>query len=92
MYEPCLRPLVPPSGAARTSMVTVGALTVPTMTTRWILGNIYWPSAIAFGIGFLPASLLGARMCEVLPMETIRRLFGVLLVGFSSWFLLWTFA
>lgn len=74
--------------ASGTSMVAVGALTIPTLLVHWQLGHIDWPVALVFGLGSLPGSLLGARLAERIPADTARRTFGVLLVAFSIWFLI----
>ena len=73
--------------AAGTSMVAVGALTIPTLLTHWFLGHIDWPIALAFAVGVLPGSLVGARFAQHLPSKFARRAFGVLLVSFAVWFL-----
>lgn len=73
--------------AAGTSMVAVGALTVPTLLTHWFLGHIDWPIAIAFAVGVLPGSLVGAHLAQRLPSTSARRAFGTLLVTFAVWFL-----
>ncbi len=73
--------------AAGTSMVAVGALALPTLLVHWQLGHIDWPVALLFGLGVLPGSLFGAQAAQHVPPELARRVFGVLLVGFSAWFL-----
>jgi uncharacterized protein len=73
--------------AASTSMVAVGALTLPTLATHWYLGHIDWPVAAIFALGVLPGSLLGARAARRIPTATARRAFGALLVVLSVAFL-----
>ncbi len=73
--------------AAGTSMVAVGVLTIPTLLTHWLLGHIDWPIAIAFAIGVLPGSSVGARFAPRLSARFARRAFGTLLVIFAVWFL-----
>ena len=74
--------------AAGTSMVAVGALTVPTLVTHWALGHIDWKLAGLFAVGVLPGSQLGASLSQHIPAAAARRAFGALLVAFSIWFLL----
>lgn len=74
--------------AAGTSMVAVGVLTIPTLVTHWALGHIDWRVALVFAAGMVPASLIGARLAEHVPAARARRAFGVLLVGFATWFLI----
>jgi uncharacterized membrane protein YfcA len=73
--------------ASGTSMVVVGILTVPTLATHWALGHIDWVVAGGFAAGLVPASIVGARLAQRLPAAKVRRAFGVLLIGFSAWFL-----
>lgn len=74
--------------AAGTSMVVVGILTIPTLTTHWALGNIDWTVAGGFAAGLIPASLVGAKLAQRIPAERSRLAFGVMLIGFSIWFLI----
>jgi len=73
--------------AAGTSMVAVAALVVPTLLVHWWLGDIDWTVAGAFALGVVPASIVGARLGPRMPDAVARRVFGVVLVGFSLWFL-----
>jgi uncharacterized membrane protein YfcA len=75
------------SQAAGTSMVAVGALTIPTLATHWALGHIDWPIAAVFALGAIPGSLVGARAAHHLPTARARRVFGSVLVVFAAWFL-----
>ena len=74
--------------AAGTSMVAVGALTIPTLVTHALLGHIDWTVAMIFAIGVVPGSLLGSRLAPRLPARQLRTAFGCLLVAFATWFLL----
>jgi len=76
--------------ASGTSMVAVGALAVPTLLVHWQLGHIDWPVALVFGLGVLPGSVAGAQVAQHVPADGARRVFGVLLVAFSVWFLVRT--
>ena len=73
--------------AAGTSMLAVGALTVPTLITHWSLGHIDWTVALIFALGMLPGSLAGAHLSHDIPAQRVRRAFGVVLVLFAGWFL-----
>ena len=74
--------------AAETSMVAVGALTIPTLITHWALGHIDWRVAIVFAVGVVPASLVGAHVSSVMPAAKARLAFASLLVVFAVWFLI----
>lgn len=76
--------------ASGTSMVAVGALAVPTLLVHWQLGHIDWSIALMFGLGVLPGSIVGAQAAQHVPADLARRVFGVLLVVFSAWFLVRT--
>jgi uncharacterized membrane protein YfcA len=73
--------------AAGTSIVAVGALTIPTLATHWALGHIDWPVALAFAAGLVPGSWAGAQLAQRIPAQASRRAFGVMLVVFAAWFL-----
>ncbi len=50
--------------AAGTSMVAVGALTIPTLITHAGLGHIDWTIAVLFAIGLLPGSIIGSNLSQ----------------------------
>lgn len=72
--------------AAGTSLVVAAALTIPTVTAHWLLGNIDWSIAGAFALGMVPASLVAARIGPRLPDHVTRPAFGALLLGFALFF------
>jgi uncharacterized protein len=72
--------------AAGTSLVVAAALTVPTMATHWMLGNIDWSVAGAFALGMVPASLLAARLGPKLPDHVTRPAFGAVVLLFALFF------
>lgn len=74
--------------ATGTSLVVVAVLTVPTLVTHALVGNIDWVVAAAFAIGVVPGALVGAHVAERFPAARLRVSFGVLLVGFAAWFVL----
>ncbi|HZJ27564.1 MAG TPA: sulfite exporter TauE/SafE family protein [Acidimicrobiia bacterium] len=73
--------------AAGTSMVAVGALTIPTLAVHMGLGHVDWTVALAFAAGLVPGSLAGSRMATRIPAAKTRRAFGVGLVIFAAVFL-----
>ncbi len=75
------------SVAAGTSMVVVGALTIPTLVMHATLGHVDWPVAVAFGAGLIPGSMVGANLSARIPEVIARRAFGALLVTFAVVFL-----
>jgi uncharacterized membrane protein YfcA len=72
--------------AAGTSMVAAAALTVPTLMTHALLGDINWLIAGAFGAGLVPGAFLGGTLAQRLPVDKLRKTFGALLVVFAIWF------
>jgi len=75
--------------ASGTSLVVIAALTIPTLITHWALGHIDWSAATAFAIGSIPASFVMSRQAQRIHAEHLQRAFGVLLVGFSIWFVVY---
>src|SRR6188472_3212570 len=65
--------------AAGTSMVAVGALTVPTLITHAALGHIDWTVAVVFAVGVLPGSIIGSNLTQRIQPATSRRAFGLVL-------------
>lgn len=74
--------------ATGTSLIVAATLTVPTLATHALLGDIDWLVAGAFGLGLVPGALAGGRLAVHLPSDRLKAAFGVLLVGFAVWFLL----
>src|SRR5215218_1551761 len=72
--------------AAGTSLVVAAALTVPTLVTHWLLGNIDWSIAGAFALGMVPASFAAARVGMNLPDRVVRPAFGAVVLLFSLYF------
>jgi uncharacterized membrane protein YfcA len=73
--------------AAGTSMVVVGALTIPTLLTHAALGHVDWRVAAAFAAGLVPASIVGTHLAPRIPTTVGRRVFGAMLVLFAAGFL-----
>lgn len=73
--------------ATGTSLVVAAVLTVPTLVTHMVVGDIVWSVTAAFAVGFIPGAALGPRVVRGLPVERLRTAFGVLLVAFAVWFL-----
>lgn len=72
--------------AAGTSLVVAAALTVPTITAHWFLGNINWSIAAAFALGMIPTSFVAARLGPRMPDRLTRPAFGAVLLVFSLFF------
>ncbi len=75
--------------ASGTSLLVVAALTIPTLLTHWALGHIDWGAALVFALGSVPASWLVSRRAQQLRTEHLQRAFGLLLVVFSIWFVVY---
>jgi uncharacterized membrane protein YfcA len=73
--------------AASTSMLIVGAMTVPTVLAHWALGHIDWTISVAFAVGLLPGALLGSRAGEHVPATIARNAFGTVLLVFAVVFI-----
>jgi uncharacterized membrane protein YfcA len=73
--------------AAGTSLAVSSAVTVPTLLTHALVGDIAWAVTLPFALGVVPGTIVGARVAGLLPAGRMRRAFGVLVVGFATWFL-----
>jgi uncharacterized protein len=72
--------------SAGTSLVVIAVLSLPTLATHWALGHIDWAVAGAFAAGAIPGAVFGARATDYIAAEAMRRGFGVLLIGFATFF------
>jgi uncharacterized membrane protein YfcA len=72
--------------AVGTSLLVIAVLSVPTLATHWALGHIDWPTAAAFAVGLVPASVVGAHLSGRLGTGVQRRAFGTFLVVFGTAF------
>lgn len=73
--------------AAGTSLVVAVALTVPTLVTHTLIGDIDWVIAGVFALGLIPGALAGSRISRLISTARLRHAFGIVLVGFAVWFL-----
>jgi uncharacterized membrane protein YfcA len=73
--------------AAGTSLAVSAAVTVPTLVTHALLGDIAWAVTLPFALGIVPGTIAGARLAARLPTGRLRKAFGVLVVAFATWFL-----
>lgn len=74
--------------ATGTSLVVASALTVPTLVTHALVGEINWSISLIFALGMIPGARLGAIASGRLATDRLRSAFGLLLVGFAVWFLI----
>jgi uncharacterized membrane protein YfcA len=72
--------------SAGTSLVVIAVLSIPTLITHWALGHINWAVALAFAAGAVPGAIVGSRLVSHLPVEPLRKGFGVLLIAFALYF------
>lgn len=72
--------------SAGTSLVVIAVLSMPTLTTHWALGHIDWSVAAAFAGGAIPGAAAGSRLAPHVPAKTMKRGFGLLLIGFAVYF------
>lgn len=74
--------------ATGTSLVVATALTIPTLATHLVIGDLNWAVAGCFMLGMVPGSHAGAVLSNRLSSARLRTAFGILLVIFAVWFLL----
>jgi len=73
--------------ATGTSLVVASVLTVPTLLTHALIGDIDWTVSLVFALGLVPGAWVGAMTSKRFATDKLRGAFGVLLVGFAVWFL-----
>lgn len=73
--------------AAGTSLMVAAVLTIPTLATHAMVGDVDWLIAGFFAVGLIPGVLVGSRVAQRLPTERLRNAFGVFLVLFALWYL-----
>jgi uncharacterized membrane protein YfcA len=73
--------------ASGTSLAVSAAVTVPTLVTHAVIGDIVWAVTLPFSLGIVPGTIVGARLAGQLPAGRLRTAFGVLVVAFATWFL-----
>jgi len=75
--------------ASGTSLVVIAVLTIPTLIAHWALGHIDWAAAAAFALGSVPTAWLVSRKSQGIRSEHLQHAFGVLLIAFSVWFVVY---
>jgi uncharacterized protein len=74
--------------ATATSLVVATVLTIPTVATHALIGDINWAVALPFMVGLVPASVVGARCAPRIRVDRLQSVFGVLLMAVGGWFLI----
>lgn len=73
--------------SAGTSLVVASALTIPTLVTHALIGDIDWLVSGGFALGLIPGAMVGGRVAQRVPTAKLRHAFGIFLVGFAIWYL-----
>ncbi len=64
------------------AVITVGSLAAA--TRHYMLGNVNIPLAAALAVGAVVGSFfIGAPLAEMIPEETLKKIFGIVLVMFG---------
>jgi uncharacterized membrane protein YfcA len=74
--------------ATGTSLLIAATLTVPTLATHIVLGDIDWITAGSLAVGLVPGALLGGLVGQRFPARRHAAAFGLFLVAFAAWYLL----
>ena len=74
--------------ATGTSLLIAATLTVPTLATHMLLGDIDWTTAGPLAAGLVPGALLGGLVGQRFPARRHATAFGLFLVTFAAWYLL----
>jgi uncharacterized membrane protein YfcA len=81
---------VPTRRALPTSLIVSAFLAIPGTLAHWYLGHIDWALVAALTLGTIPFSFLGAELAIHLRSSTLERIYGIALVVFGIYDLLWT--
>jgi hypothetical protein len=73
--------------ATGTSLLIAATLTVPTLATHIVLGDIDWTTAGLLAVGLVPGALLGGLVAQRLPARQHAAALGLFLVVFAVWYL-----
>ncbi len=71
---------VPMKKAVASSLVAVAIFSVPALIAHAALGHINWTYALPLMLGVIPGAQIGARLTIRVSEDTIRRLFGVMVI------------
>jgi hypothetical protein len=74
--------------ATGTSLLIAATLTVPTLATHIVLGDVDWTTAGLLAAGLVPGALLGGLVGQHVPTRQHAAAFGLFLVAFATWYLL----
>ncbi|MFN2557883.1 MAG: sulfite exporter TauE/SafE family protein [Nitriliruptorales bacterium] len=72
--------------AAGTSLAVIVGLSVPTVITHGIVGNIDWRVAGLLAVTAVPGAFVAAHLAQAMVQRKIRKAFGWLLVVFGIYF------
>ena len=75
------------NSATGTSLVVASVLTIPTLVTHAVIGDIDWAVSLMFALGLVPGAWMGSMASSRVDTDRLRKAFGFLLVGFAVWFL-----
>lgn len=73
--------------SAGTSLVVAAVLSIPTIATHAVIGDVDWSVAAWFAIGLVPGVLAGSAGAQRLPTHRMRLAFGGFLLVFAMWYL-----
>ncbi len=81
---------MPTKEALATSLVVAAGLAIPGTLAHWYLGHIDWSIVLLLSVSSIPCSYLGARLAIKLHNTLLEKVFGVMLVVFGLFDLLYT--
>jgi hypothetical protein len=73
--------------ATGTSLLIAATLTVPTLATHMVLGDIDWATAGLLAAGLVPGAILGGVLGQRMPAQKHTAALGLFLVAFATWYL-----
>lgn len=81
---------MPTKHALACSLIVSAGLAIPGTIVHWYLGHIDWGIVLLLSVASIPCSYLGARLALSLRSETLEKIFGIMLVLFGAYDLLFT--
>lgn len=81
---------MPVKEALPTSLVVAAGLAIPGTLAHWYLGHIDWIIVLMLSAGSIPFSYVGARVAIKTKSKMLENIFGVMLIVFGLFDLIYT--
>lgn len=81
---------LPTKQALATSLIVAAGLSIPGTIVHWQLGHIDWRIVLLLSVANIPGAWFGAKLALSLRNEVLERIFGVMLILFGAFDILYT--